>query len=72
MQKDEGQGMGGRLTLLWQDIQKSIGTTQAAVVCVGACIYACAYMCVLMLGADWQAGRNICSGPQGCLKSVNA
>lgn len=39
-------GHGGRLTLLWQDTQKSIGTTQAAVVCVGAShICVCAHVC---------------------------
>lgn len=48
MQKEEGKGSGerARLTLLWQDIQKSFGTTQAAVVCVGARIHACMHMCV--------------------------
>lgn len=57
MQKEEGQGMGGRLTLLWQDIQKSFGTTQAAAVCVGVCICARAHMCVCPDAGGRLAGR---------------
>lgn len=60
--------MGGRFTLLWQDIQKSIGTTQAAVVCVGACIYACAHMCVLMLEQTGRQGETSALDPRAVLR----
>lgn len=36
---------------MWQEIQQSFGTTQAAVVWVGVCVCACMHMCVLGLGA---------------------
>lgn len=49
-------GRGGRQLLLWQEIQESFGTTQAAVVWVGVCVCVCMHMCVLGLGAGRQAG----------------
>lgn len=66
----EGRGGGGRarLPLLWQDIQKSFGTTQAAVVCVGARTHACMHMWVLMLGQAGKQGETSAVDPRAVLR----
>lgn len=49
---------GGRQPLLWQEIQESFGTTQAAMVWVGVSVCSCMHMFVLGLRAGRQAGRH--------------
>lgn len=57
-----------RLTLLWQDIQKSFGTTQAAMVCVGPRTHACMHMWVLMLGQAGRQGETSAVDPRAVLR----
>lgn len=58
------------LPLLWQEIQESFGTTQAAVVWVGGDMCMCKYAHVCSEDGGRQAGKHLLGTP-GPAQSVN-